>query len=118
DVLAHLATERDGFIRQRLLSALTRSTDPAVAAQVRALALSDTLRVNEIPSILYGMMAERENRAAAWAWFKENFEAIKDRTPPNGRAGLVGLGAYFCSTAEREDYEAFFATRIADITGA
>ncbi len=118
DIFAHLKGERSGIIRQRLLAALTRSTDPEVAAQVRALALSDDLRTNEIPMILYGMMSEQTNRAAAWAWFKDNFDALKKKTPPNNRAGLVGIGAYFCSAAEAKDYEAFFTPHVADITGA
>ena len=118
DIFTHIKGERSGIIRQRLLAALTKSTDPQVAAQVRALALSDELRTNEIPMILYGMMSEQQNRAAAWAWFKENFERIKNRTPPNNRAGLVGIGSYFCSAAEAADYESFFAPRVAEITGA
>jgi len=118
DVLAHLKDERNGIIRQRLLSAITKSTDPAVAQQVRALALSDMLRVNEISMITYGMMSEPQNRPAAWRWFKENFEAIKARVPPNNRAGLLGVGGYFCSAGERADYESFFKPHIDDMRGA
>jgi alanyl aminopeptidase len=118
DVLVHLKGERSGFIRGRLLSALTRSKDPAIAAQVRALALSDDLRTNEIPTIVFGMMSERTNRAAAWAWFKDNFEALKKRTPPNNREALVGVGSYFCSAAEAKDYETFITPRVADVRGA
>lgn len=118
DIFTHVKGERSGIIRQRLLSALTRSTDPAIAERVRALVLSDDLRTNEIPMILYGMMSERENRAAAWAWFKDNFDLIKKRTPPNNRAGLLGIGSYFCGTAEADDYEKFITPRVEDISGA
>lgn len=118
DIMAHLKTERSGFIRQRLLSVLTRSTDPAIAAQVRALALSEDLRTNEIPTVVFGMMSEQANRAASWAWFKDNFEAVKKRTPPNNREALVGVGGYFCSAAEAAEYEAFITPRVEDVRGA
>jgi len=118
EAFTHLKTERNGTIRQRLIRALTVSTDPAVAREVRALALAEDLRTNEIPIIIYGMMSEPENRAAAWVWFKENFDRVKERMPPYNRAGLVGVGSYFCSPAEAADYEAFMKPRIADITGA
>ena len=118
DILTHLKTERSGIIRQRLLSALTRSTEPTIAAQVRSLALSDDLRTNEIPTIIYGMMAEPANRASAWTWFKENFEALKQRTPPNNREGLVGVGAYFCTAPEAADYEKFMTPKANDMRGA
>jgi alanyl aminopeptidase len=118
DVMAHLKTERSGFIRGRLLSALTRSTDPAIAAEVRAMALSDDLRTNEIPTVVFGMMSERENRAATWVWFKDNFEALKKKTPPNNREGLVGIGGYFCTAAEAAEYEAFITPRVEDVRGA
>ncbi|MCC6914511.1 MAG: ERAP1-like C-terminal domain-containing protein, partial [Rhodospirillaceae bacterium] len=118
DILAHLKTERSGIVRQRMLSALTRSTDPAIAAQVRTLALSEDLRTNEIPTIIYGMMSEPANRAAAWTWFKDNFEAVKQRTPPNNREALVGVGSYFCTASEAADYEAFMAPKAEDMRGA
>ncbi|MGE4061812.1 MAG: M1 family metallopeptidase [Rhodospirillaceae bacterium] len=117
-VMTHFKAERNGFIRGRLLSALTRSTDQKVAAEVRALALNDGLRTNEIPTIVYGMMSERANRAAAWAWFKENFETLKKKTPPNNREGLVGVGSYFCTPAEAAEFEAFITPRVQDVRGA
>lgn len=118
DLLVHLKGERNGFIRGRMLSALTRTKDPAIATQVRGLALSDDLRTNEIPTIVFGMMSERSNRAATWAWFKDNFEELKKRTPPNNREALVGVGAYFCSAAEAKEYEAFITPRVQDVRGA
>jgi alanyl aminopeptidase len=118
DLLVHLKGERNGFIRGRMLSALTRTKDPAIATQVRGLALSDDLRTNEIPTIVFGMMSERSNRAATWAWFKDNFEELKKRTPPNNREALVGVGGYFCSAAEAKEYEAFITPRVQDVRGA
>jgi cytosol alanyl aminopeptidase len=118
DIMTHLRTERSGFIRGRLLSALTRSTDAEIAREVRALALSDGLRTNEIPTVVFGMMSEPKNRTAAWAWFKDNFDSVKKRTPPNNREALVGVGGYFCTRAEAADYEAFITPRVADVRGA
>ena len=113
-----LKSERDAITRSRMLGALTHSTDPAIAPKVRDLALSTELRVNEVPIIIYGSMSERANTAAAWSWFKANYDSIKKRMPSFNSGGLAGIGGRFCSAAEREDYRAFFEPRIADLTGA
>ena len=116
-IAKHLETERNAIVRGRLLGALTRSKDPAVAAKVRELALTLNLRVNEVPILVYSATRHKENTAAGWAWFKANFEAIKAKTPAGQRGSLTGIGNSFCSAAEREDYRAFFASRVNDLEG-
>ena len=113
-----LKTERDAITRSRMLGALTRTTDPALAAKVRDLALSTELRVNEVPIIVYGSMGERANTAVAWDWFKKNYDSIKQHMPSFNQGELVGIGGHFCSAAAREDYRAFFEPRIENLTGA
>jgi alanyl aminopeptidase len=117
-IFKHLKTERDAITRSRMLGALNRSTDPAVTAKVRALALSGELRVNETPIVIYGGMGERTNVASAWAWFKANYESIMAKMPSFNRGNLVGVGGRFCSAAEREDYRKFFEDKVDDLTGA
>ena len=113
-----LKTERDGNVRSRMLGALMRSTDPAMAAKVREMAFSSDLRVNEVPVIVYAGLGERANAAAAWAWFKNNFEAIKKRMPTFNQGELAGVGGRFCSPAEHDDYKKFFEPKIKQLTGA
>ena len=117
-IVGILKTERNAVVRGRLLGALTRGTNPAVAARVRELALSTDLRVNEVPIMIYGVTAQPENQAAGWTWFKQNFAAIKAKTPEGGRGGLVNVGGRFCSDAEREDYRKFFTGKVDDLEGA
>ncbi len=117
-ILARLATERDGTQRSRLLGALNRTTNPALAARARALALSPDLRVNEVPGIVFGSMDERENKADAWAWFKSNYDAIKARMPSFTQGGLAGIGGRFCTLEERDDYKRFFERRVNELSGA
>ncbi|MCB2107230.1 MAG: M1 family metallopeptidase [Rhodobacteraceae bacterium] len=116
-IRAHLKTERKATTRNRMISALTHSTDPEVAAATRALALSDELRGNEVPIVVYGSVREPDNAAAAWTWFKANFDAIAAKMPPNNRGELAGIGSRFCSKNDRKDYNAFFSSRIDDLTG-
>ena len=117
-ILARLKTERDATMRQRLLGALTNSRDPELIAQVRALTFDPAIRVNEVPTLVYGLMRERETLDGTWTWFKQNFDAISARTPPGGRGGLVGIGALFCTAKQRDDYNRFFRGRIKNLTGA
>ena len=116
-IFERLKTERDGTVRAQVLGALTRSIDPPIAARVRELALSGDLRVNEIPTVVFGAMAERENALAGWAWFKKNYDTIKKRMPNFSQSGLAAMGARFCGQAERDDYANFFRTRIGQLTG-
>src|SRR5262249_39721126 len=110
------SSERDATTRQRMISALTRTHDPALAAEVRALVLDSRIRVNEVPMILHGMFAERFDSAAMWDWFKANFDGIAARTPVDNRGDLAGVGT-FCTAPEREDYSAFFTPKIKDLVG-
>ncbi len=116
-IFALLTTERDGTVRARLLGALTRSTDPDIAARVRDLALSKDLRANELPEIVFGSMSELDNVRAAWTWFKKNYEPIKAAMPYFGRSGLAGMGGRFCDQALRDDYRDFFRTRVRSLVG-
>ncbi|MBY0511706.1 MAG: M1 family metallopeptidase [Rhodospirillaceae bacterium] len=117
-IFKHLKTERDAITRTRMIGALVHSTDPAIAKRVRDLALSKELRVNEIPAIVYGGMSERANVAAAWAWFKANYDTIVNLMPSFNRGSVVGVGGRFCTAAEREDYRKFFEPRVEELTGA
>ena len=117
-ILGLLTTERDGTNRSRMLGALVRSTDPIIAAKVRELALSESLRVNEVPIIVFAGMGERANAPAAWAWFKNNFDAVKKRMPTFNQGGMAGVGGRFCSAAERDDYKKFFEPKLDALTGS
>jgi len=117
-LFARLKTERDGTNRSRMLSALTRDTNPATIARLRALVLAGELRVNEMPIVVYGGMGERRNRQDGWNWFKTHFDTIKTRMPASSQGGLAGIGGRFCSAEEREDYKTFFEPKIDSLLGA
>jgi alanyl aminopeptidase len=116
-IIAHLKTERAALVRTRMLTALARSKDPAIAEKARALALSPDLRTNEVPILVYGAVREPANAEAGWEWFKQNIDAIIERTPPNDRGDLSNVGAAFCSKDKQEDYKKFFEPRINSLTG-
>lgn len=116
-IIEVLRIERSGTTRSRLIASLARATDPAVAAEVRALALDPVLRVNEVPVIVFGGLNRSETRAATWEWFKENFDKISARLPVWNRADMAGVGAQFCTTRERDDFRRFFQNRLKDIAG-
>ena len=116
-ILNLLKTERDGTVRSRLLIALTRSTEPAIAARVRDIAFSKDLRSNEVPILVFGAMSERDNVEAAWTWFKKNYEPIKAAMPTFGQSGLAGMGGRFCDQVLRKDYRDFIRPRVGALVG-
>ncbi|MBV34681.1 MAG: aminopeptidase [Rickettsiales bacterium] len=108
----------DGTVRGRLLNGLGAVKDPEYATELRELILSESLRDNEIYSILVGQLNIDELREPMWEWFKTNFEGVKERVPPFGQSRLPVVGRFFCSAPMKQDFEKFFSPIIKDLAGA
>jgi cytosol alanyl aminopeptidase len=107
----------DPLLRARLLSAVSHTRDPSLAERVRALALDERLRVNEVTVPLRVQLSMPETREATWAWLEENYDALVKRVATKRRGDLPWLAAGFCSDADAERVEAFFGARVEDLRG-
>lgn len=117
-VLERTLEEEDSVVRGHLLSALSSSHDPGLAARARALVLDERLRVNEASRPMWTQMSMEETREATWAWVQENFDAIVARVGSRGASYLPYLGSNFCTEADAAAVEAFFGPRVESLPGA
>jgi len=72
---------KDPERRGVLLSALARVPEGAAAEAARALLLDPRFRAQDFRSIFFMQMQRHETRTKAFAWFMENFEAVRARQP-------------------------------------
>jgi aminopeptidase N len=105
----------DARRRADVLNALADFRDPAVARDVYALTLSDDFDIRESMRVLRNPPVQAED--AQWSFVKENFDRLFERLPAETRTALAWTGGRFCDEEHRADYEAFFKTRAAKITG-
>ncbi len=107
----------DGTARGRLLQAAGYTTDAAFAATIRDLILTDKMRANEVSRAVSDLMSNNEQREETWAWFQQNFEAVRDRIPGFAQSRITGLTSDYCSLAKRDEVKVFFEPRVKSIAG-
>ncbi|AOE49132.1 M1 family metallopeptidase [Kangiella sediminilitoris] len=113
-----LESSNDGTVRGRLLGGLGAVKDPKYAEELRELILSESLRDNEIYSIMMGQLKDEDLQPAMWQWFKNNIEGVKSRIPPFGQNRLPVVGQYFCSQPMKRDFKKFFKPIVDNLAGA
>jgi alanyl aminopeptidase len=116
-LLARLASEEDGFMRGRLLSAIASSPNPAQVEQVMNLSVGDTLRVNERMAPVFGQLGRRATREAAYAYFKEHLDALAKAVSGHAAGGLLSGLSVFCSAEHAADITAHLADKAALLSG-
>jgi alanyl aminopeptidase len=116
-LVALLDKAKDGTIRGRLLSAISSTNNPKFVEELRGWILSDRLRSNEIFTILFSQVGDKDKQEGMWTWVKDNFEAFKLRIPTwiQGRLPFVGSG--FCSEEKKNELKNFFDPIVEDLSG-
>ena len=116
-LLGRLPGTSDGMDRGRILNALAATDDPSRAAQLRALLLGGTLRVNERVRPLWAQLSRPETHDAAWAWLEANFARYVEALPAPVAGELPGLSAEECSAEAAARVEALYGPRVAELPG-
>ena len=112
-----LGNSTDAVLRQRIFHALSTAEDPAISGIARDLALSDTVRDNEVRTLLRDQFANPAARPAAWDWLRDNLDAVIARVPVWNQGDIVALPHDFCSAQRAEEVQAFFAPRVDALQG-
>ena len=97
--------------RSRAARALGTTRDAGYGEQVRALALGNSVRVQELFGILFGQLREPAQEAASYQWLKNNFEAITARLPGFAQRRVYALPGGLCDAALADDAKAFFTPK-------
>lgn len=105
--------------RGRLLSALGAFEERAVVDRALALTLSDDFDLRETFSIFWRVLGQRQHRDHAYAFLKENFDAIANRMTQTAIIGqLFRIPAVFCDAEHLADAKEFFIPRAKRYEGA
>ena len=107
----------DGTIRDRLLNAIASSKDAKFNAEIRNWVISDRLRGNEIYTILFSQIMDKDKRDDMWHWIMNNFEAFKERIPTWFQGKLPMVGSGFCSESKKKELNDFFEPIIETLSG-
>ena len=86
---------------------------PQTALAQRTLALIDEGKVHQqdYPSFFSALLANPATRPAAWDYLKKNWDFLAVKVTSFGGRGAVSALGDFCSAAERNDVQHFFADR-------
>jgi alanyl aminopeptidase len=103
--------EKDRRDRNRLLAGMGSFHDPDIVDANLRIALSDEFDPRESLGLVYAAGRDRRTRERAYAFVKQNFDALVARRPPDFGAELAGVGSGFCDPQRRADLESFFKDR-------
>jgi alanyl aminopeptidase len=108
EAAALLSTETDSMARSYLLGGLGGVEDAALGKKALALSLDPRLKVNEVTSPLWGQISDPRTRDAAWAWARENMDAILARVPESASGEIMpNLAGGACSEDAATDLEKY-----------
>lgn len=103
--------------RRQMLGALAAVQTPALADILRALTLDTRLRTNEVLMVLGGQLRRPALRAAAWEYFKTNYDGIVARLSVSDQAHVAQLTGRLCDAAALAEAEAFLTPKVATLQG-
>ena len=110
---------RDTAQRYALLAALGATRDPALASRARDYGLTPEVQIGEMYNLYDAQMEEPENRAAAWQWLQDHYEAYRARQPTFAQGHLPKTFATGrCSGSAADELSAFFAPRTKELVGS
>ena len=91
------------------LNDLALFTDPALVTRTMDYASNGKVR-NQDSWVLYSIeLSQHENRPAAWAYIKNNWDKVQAQFTASSGGRVVAATGNFCSPADREDVARFFA---------
>ena len=108
------------FEKGAALSALTSTTDMAIAAKLRSIALAEDspLTGRQSNTLIAGLLSSKWHGDDTWDWLKDNFETFVSRKVPDVRLGrMPGFASGFCSSDRRAEVLEFFESQAAIIPG-
>jgi aminopeptidase N/puromycin-sensitive aminopeptidase len=111
DALQQIAeTSTNPEFRNGALQLLAQFEDPALVKRCLDYAVSGKVR-NQDALILIAIGLQIDaTRPIAWNFVKQNWDKVQPLLTPEMGNALVGSTGSFCSAADRDDVQAFFAT--------
>jgi len=103
--------------RERVLWALARSGDEALAEDLLDQIVEDNFLSEDALQVLSGLLEEEGTRAQAWTWLEGNLDQLLEVVPGDRAKEVLGFGRFFCSVEGREKVVALMGPVAVDING-
>ena len=112
-----LFASADASFRDDAAAALGATDDAVIGERARALLFDERLRGREPTTLLFGLARRPSQRRATFDWFVANQPAFTARISTFAHRFLPRLANGFCTTAERDEVQEFFAPLAAELHG-
>jgi aminopeptidase N len=97
-------------MQEETLSMLTNFSDPALVKRTLDYAVSGEVRNQDSWIMISALLRRPETRAQAWEYVQENWDKVHAQfTASSGQRIVESTGA-FCTVAQRDEAQSFFAT--------
>ncbi|MFL5353519.1 M1 family metallopeptidase [Archangium sp.] len=116
-LMAALRSEKERKKREQLTDALGGFNDPALVRENLKLVLDPGTDVREVGWLLFRAGFDVRTRDVAFAFVKENYDALAARLPEEGVEGLALSAVSYCDPVHRQEAAAFFTERMARAPG-
>jgi aminopeptidase N/puromycin-sensitive aminopeptidase len=103
-------TSSNPELQQAALFQLSGFENPALLERALDYAVSGKVRNQDALRLVASALYSDENRDRTWAYVKSHWDKIRPQLTPEMGGGLVSATSSFCTAAERDDVEKFFAS--------
>jgi cytosol alanyl aminopeptidase len=100
------------------LQSLGAMGDPALLQKALDLTLTDEIRTSELFYVLGGAWSHRASRPVVYAWMKAHWEPLRAKLAGPLASSLFNFADGTCTTAARDDANAFFSSRTDGVEGS
>jgi len=97
-------------LQQETLLLLSNFQDPALVKRTLDYAVSGEVRNQDSYQLIVALLANSRSRAQAWDYVRNNWDKVHEQLTTSSGQRLVGATGSFCTVAQRDDAQAFFAT--------
>jgi len=111
-LLAAAQASKDEHVRDELFASLGQFRDRALVDRTLRLLLDPKIDIGRVRGASQALFSRRDTQAQAWAFFKDNVDAVVPRLPKHVQERLPRVTSAFCEADLRRDVEAFFAPRV------
>ena len=117
-LIVQLAASDDQRVRQAIITAFAKATDPDVIREIRSLVMSDAVRANERQTWM-NLILNDDSRAENWPWVQENLDLLLESNSDRiVRDAPRSFGRWFCSDEEAAELRAAFEDRVDESIGS
>ena len=101
-------------LQQETLLLLANFEDPALVKRTLDYAVSGEVRNQDSYQLIVGLLVHPHSRTQAWDFVRNNWDKVHAQLTTSSGQRLVGATGSFCTVAERDDVQSFFATHKVD----